>query len=1284
MASVRLVTLRLLVLFVASQAIVIHINPQTGNDTLSCIEGEDSRSGDSSDSSKSTIPCHSLKFVAQMLYNTSNITIIIDSPWLFLTNLIAFADSVNVRIEGRTEDGPTNISCVCEQFRITDLNQTYPLSASDLIASHGPLCHEDCASGFHFHNVSGVFISNINVFGCGSLATLNHHYFMSALQLHKCSSVHLTNITFSLSINNALFMVNVAGKVSIISSKFINVNSTLNPLNSSIPGGLFIVFNYINTAISYDIESCVFENNNVSGTHFYPTLSPNLNDYVGLGVGGGMGIIFNYSSHVDIILKSCLFCENRGHWGAGLAVQLQEGTWNNSVRIINTSFIRNNASRGGGGVNLRFGKVHPINIPQNRISFERVNFENNKAKFGGGTWILSRVSPNETKPGELIKFTYCQWNNNYGSYSPAVHISRFQYDQMKSGFFVIAVFEHCNFSDNTNAYSEEGPSHFINSGVFVVLHSTVKFEGNVMFTRNKFSALALISGMAVFEKDSNVVFYNNTGFYGGAILLHGFSALSLNANSTFNFTENKALMSGGAIYYITIDPLDYFQSRFCFLLYTGEGIPVCDRNLFVYFDSNKAKHGASDIFMSTLSGCFYYYLEDEEHQNMTSFFYSIGNFSFSDTSAFGTYGKQFIDNGSPQFVIPGMKTEFNLTLLDEVGKEIETNFAVLIDDSSIHSKNGFTEGNSTELFGAPHESGTLKFSQESIVRNIHHSVNITLTECPPGYYFDQMAGSCKCSANDPKHVYSAIHYCNSELFQALIQRANWVGYYPQNSTKSNNLYTSFCPFQFCRTSRVLNSYNLMPNSSNELEAFVCESHRSGLLCGACESGYSVLYHSSQFRCFNETEAKCHLGLFYYVLSEIIPVTLLFVVIIIFDISFTSGSVNCLIFFSQVLNGVTIDFNYYKEESKPFNYTSLLILQNGYRLIYGVLSMDFFNIEQLSFCLWKTPNIMCILAFRYVTTIYAFILIIILIILMNYSKCSRLFTRFNTNSSVTNGLSAFLIICYAQSAQVAFFILTKATLTGNLNSSPRYIDVTYYGGLPYFKGEHLYFAVPAVIVLITLVTLPPLYLTIFPLLLYVLTFCGLSEHPAVTVTLNLLQVNRLKPLTDSFQASYKDRMRPFAGLYFLYRVALLSTYSAYQGKLFPFLEISVAQLGVFLGIHAIAQPYTSRLHNVVDGLLLFNLVVITELTLFCLQSQTEIGKTGRTHVDMAIKFGSIQLILVYLPIIVLCSTFLYKFIRHVLKRNKCSFRSVDDHNNEEECDPLLGQDSEHAYSELPTY
>ena len=136
----------------------------------------------------------------------------------------------------------------------------------------------------------------------------------------------------------------------------------------------------------------------------------------------------------------------------------------------------------------------------------------------------------------------------------------------------------------------------------------------------------------------------------------------------------------------------------------------------------------------------------------------------------------------------------------------------------------------------------------------------------------------------------------------------------------------------------------------------------------------------------------------------------FTIVMIFGISFSSGTLNGLVFFSQVVDIFAQDIQFSSSHANHAS-KSLILLQKGHQLIYGVLNLDFFSVY--SFCLWEDATVMDVLAFKYVTTATALALIMFIVITMNCSLKFRMCTHMRRvkrkDSSVTHGISTFLIL-----------------------------------------------------------------------------------------------------------------------------------------------------------------------------------------------------------------------------------------------------------------------------------
>ena len=152
------------------------------------------------------------------------------------------------------------------------------------------------------------------------------------------------------------------------------------------------------------------------------------------------------------------------------------------------------------------------------------------------------------------------------------------------------------------------------------------------------------------------------------------------------------------------------------------------------------------------------------------------------------------------------------------------------------------------------------------------------------------------------------------------------------------------------------------------------------------------------------------------------------------------------------------------------------------------------------------------------------------------------------------------------------------------------------------------------------------------------------------------VSSLKPLLDSIQCCYKDNLRFFAGLYFLYRWMIVLAYVA--SPTFGTYYIVVGGiLTCILILHSIFQPYIKRAHNVTDTLLFANLLVIN---LFSFVNYYR-SRQMKTHYGFTTAVAVVQLVLIYTPLVVMGVCLLVFFCKGAFMRG-CQQQWIENHKN----------------------
>ena len=311
-----------------------------------------------------------------------------------------------------------------------------------------------------------------------------------------------------------------------------------------------------------------------------------------------------------------------------------------------------------------------------------------------------------------------------------------------------------------------------------------------------------------------------------------------------------------------------------------------------------------------------------------------------------------------------------------------------------------------------------------------------------------------------------------------------------------------------------------------------------------------------------------------------------------------------------------------------------------------------------------------LIFRYLTSAYAFLLLLVLIFSFKTQCCQgswergqAIIKRSHHTDWIVHGISAFLVLSYAQCVKVSFQILSAVQLHGEGPLPLKTVSVLS-GNVEYLSPQHLPYALPAIFVL-TVTTLPLILLIMYPNGLQIITACfGEKTVDKVQQCCGLLtcrcfqktvQIARFKPLYDSFQGCFKDKFRIFAGLFFLYRftASLISAVSLNTIYLYTSMEVVAI---VMLALHAWTQPYEQKFYNILDTFMYANFAIVNGLNVFNIYWVN--NPTNSNH-PVVSAIMAIQVILIYLPLTYFFVMWFLLGLTACSKKARRLFRKIND-------------------------
>ena len=1179
---------------------------------------------------------------------------------------------------------------------VFNLTTTFDISMlSDLhITGDGASVIECDNVGINFKNITHLSLENLVIrFDPDSNGSIH---------IMNCTDITITNVTIENSKVVGLVLENNAGKIFIENCTFQNNGQAnrgqskltyskyrnLQKLNGG--AGLRLLVGGNINCNSVLIQNCKFLNNTAFS-------------------GGGMLIFVQpKTTNTIITIHNSSFTNNKCRTGGGgllvgyTAAENKADTvavMNNSITAKDCIFQNNEALYGGG--TAVFSTSGSFYFSQNKVKFINCFWTKNWAELAMAVDIAIAPWETYTKVGLFPSPVFIDCT--FSKHSLSTITRRPKCVLSVTGF-------QLEFGGNTN-FSENNVTALVATSA--ELKFTV--NSNVKFFKNQGAngGAIKLSGLSVIfvQDNSTFTFEKNKADFGGAIYVESYEHSLTPSESCFiqyksPATEDERYSPNNVFFFYKDNVAGYKESEGC--LQEQNYTDHTDPN-----DCNYRGNSVWATTIAPCLGQCLKSLSTNSYINIPNALSCIGNFSFENpnkrhisTAAHHfrhlntnyqedqmcqvfvnftdnqiliynnkNYSEEKINPIQNQLhFIPGKVEELPLTLVNELCGEIFFHVSVQAlksDKNSIFVDPAYTviTNNSIVLHGQPGDSGYIQLSTVG-VRNIAIPVNATLDECPPGYILH--GDVCFCSASFPEDHYHGIWRCDEGKFRAFVRHGYWIGYY---KTDTRNLSSAICPKGFCTkithwlwnglilqngtdfaqvlcpegfcnfSTNQTTEHLLGQNSTADQSEFICHPNREGVICGTCKTHHSAYYRSTSFSC--KPDDLCYLGWLFYILTELVPVTILFLVVIFFNISFTSGSLNGVVFFMQVVDTMKLNAeNFIRVNS------GILSLSRVCKFAYRIFTLSFFAIEEFSFCLWPSASALDMLAFRYITVIYSLFLVIATVFLLKMCICRRQRKVVNLKRSIIHGLSAFIIMSYSECTRLSLLILTKGTVTIGPESKNTYETRAFYNGNYSYMGlEHLKYAIPAIFFILTMVSIPPLLLLSYPLCYKLFALLRIEESRVVQITCKIFPLEKIKPLFDAMQGTFKDRYRFFAGLYLLYRLFALLTFT-YTMTFISYYTITGIQLVLMLFLHAVCRPYKKAWHNILDAFLFSNLIIINAMTFYNYQ----LVATYNSY-DTVKKWSGFQAALVFLPLLYLIVYTVYHLVKRIKAACGCTCKAT---------------------------
>ena len=1103
--------------------------------------------------------------------------------------------------------------------------------------------------------------------------------------LAECINVTLSHVRIMATRGVGLLGLSIHGDVSITDSLFINntspacedASNSLSAIDSSLHvggGAFFVYYDLMLSGMIVDRAIVNFKNNlfvsnrGCSDNGLVALFAKQSSSLQRRGYVAGEGALALVVSEVtyplSVQIDSCNFTRNFGKTGGALQLLTFAGV--NNLRFIARNCVfqlngfddrtiqecgRENDESLGGAVAILLkmplivnGSIQvpmPSSASRNVfITIETSEFITNAARAGGGVYLFAFPSQLTAHSDAVnVLLDRCTFTGNRAMQGGALFATDTKSTQADLG--ILLVLSNTNIIKTlVNHYQHGQCIKSLDSGAVHIHSINLTFTGQSRIQSTDGSGAHAINSMI--NNNGTLSIHGNVAFAGGGLKLIEHSTLILKPNSTTSFTDNRAMVQGGAIYvdYFTKGSLNFLPESSCILYFGVQDIVssrdgclvIDDLNIKLIMQNTTAPVGnlvyGSNLEACSWSGCL---IEQSGRNKSVYEVLTEKGILVSDIvdvrEAFvSSFERLNVLNSTDQVysAFPGETLKFEMKVEDERGRSIPTLLVspdVIVNKLNRGTMLGGTSG-AASLGGSTHyliqgENYTgvplfmtgmefENFTAEVVTMDSKSqtSIRIMLSQCPVGFVHDNYTNTCKCSTA----LLNANIQCSISQKQIVIPDNFWVG--PLNETASNAdyLYNNFvaeeCIMDYCQPGVRYVSGGSWMNQ--------CHSgyNRDGLLCGECRTNYSTVLGSN--RCLMCSNWSILLLLTMLLLLPAFNI----VVFLWLDVTISHGFLNGILFYASIVELYIVD-----------------IIPRQHRIsIYFPLTFINNHVTGIEMCLYNGMTPLYRELISLIWPVYLGLLMLGLYLAVRYIQ------RFNKHvSMVIKAMTTLTIICYLTVLQWCYQVLA-VTQISTLDGT-QFVRWIVSPSVVYFSGLHGVLVTIAVLLLLFYIIPLPIFL-LSPARLY-----------------RTRRLSQFKPFYDAFWNPFKPKLRFWLGLRLLLRLlGFLFVILIQNGSTRVFLINLV--LFLLLLVQIAVTPFEGKWQNVSDLFFLSNLIFLFLGVQFFNTKAIEINNGIITQFMIHVIYSSSVIALAY---VAMCAIVIYhvflKWPNLTKSINKCRLLQI---------------------------
>ena len=453
--------------------------------------------------------------------------------------------------------------------------------------------------------------------------------------------------------------------------------------------------------------------------------------------------------------------------------------------------------------------------------------------------------------------------------------------------------------------------------------------------------------------------------------------------------------------------------------------------------------------------------------------------------------------------------------------------------------------------------------------------------CPTWTYPNPPRNECICGAN----ILNIIS-CDRDSLIASVSATNVRTFF---SKELETTLVGTCPYGY--------GERPLPRNVSVINGDCFPWNRTGPLCGECDENYTLPAYSYYLGC-----VKCDSyenGWIKFIAAAFLPLTLFYIIVIVFRLSVTSSALNAFVMVNQVITIPSMIHQIYSHNLVTNSYYYLHKVTNGDQFfvdfiiaIFAIWNLDFFRSFCGHICLCPNLNYQHILLLEYAIGIYPLFLIFLTYIMVKlhdnfafvvwlwrpFHRCLAMFRRqWDIKSYLVHALATFIVLSYIKILNTSFDFLMPSYVFNMKGEHVRKAYWYYRGSMDMTSNDYLPYLVLALFMLLTFGILPLLLLAFYPFKYFQrLLICLLPLKCKVALHIYM----------DTFHGCYKNGThdyRHFASIYMAIRFFNLLFISVFNHRLY--LPAASLLFAFTLALVAKFQPYKDKRSNTVDIIML---------------------------------------------------------------------------------------------------